>query len=172
MRSAHTHTPAGPPTYFFTVRLHNPRADYLTEHIDVFRHAVRACRQVRPFTIRSSVILPNRVHMIWTLPPADDDYGARWKMIKTTFARHIPQPRRRGRLTGIWQRRYWETLIRGADDFEMYQRLIRDAPVDEGLAKRAEDWPFSSFAAAAPVPVRTTAPVPSAPDQATAGNAM
>jgi putative transposase len=46
---------------------------------------------------------------------------------------------------GIWQRRYWEHVIR--DDLDMQRHLdyIHYNPVKHGYAVRAIDWPFSSF---------------------------
>lgn len=138
-------------TYFITVRLQDPQSDLLVANIDLLRQSIRVCRQQMPFELGSAVILPNRMHMIWTLPPGDGDYGKRLRMIKSTFARHIPSRRYRSRAAieakgkGIWQRRYWEVPINTADDLALYERLIRDAPVDEGLVKRPKDWRYSSY---------------------------
>lgn len=140
-----------PGTYFFTVRLRDPKSDLLVAHIDLLRQSFRSCRQQWPFEMGDSVILPNRMHMIWTLPAQDPDYGKRWKAIKTTFARHIPSPRHRsresieGRKQGIWQRRFWENPIRDVSDLRMYQQAIRNAPVEDGLVKQPEAWPYASY---------------------------
>ena len=151
MTSVQRLTPSGS-TYFFTVRLQDSRSDLLVSHINLLRHAFLVARQKHPFEIGPCVILPNRMHLIWTLPPGDRDYSRRWRLIKSTFARHLPNVRHRSReaiarrKNGVWQRRFWEHAISNSDEYEMYERLIRDAPVDEGLVKRAEDWQHSSFA--------------------------
>ena len=143
-----------PPEYFFTVRLRNARSDALVRHIALFRHAVRLCRQTYPFEIGAAVVLPNRTHMIWTLPLDDPDYARRWLMIKGTFARHLPGDGRRNVSRGpeaVWQQRFWEIPIGTAAERAVYERLIADAPVDEGLVRDARDWPHGSaglFAAA------------------------
>ena len=162
IQSHHQFGPGG--TYFFTVRLQNPRDDLLARHIDLLRLSFRACRQRLPFTFGPSVVLPNRMHMIWTLPPGDEAFGRRWSLIKRTFASHVP-----GRAgDAIWQRRFWEQRIDTPAAFEMYANLIARAPVDEGLVKRPERWPYGSFGQTSQrgvVRFRTTDRVPSAPSR-------
>jgi len=153
-------------TYFFTVRLQDHTSDLLVTHIDVLRQATALCRKRWPFAINAAVVLPNKLHMIWTLPGGDADFSKRWRHIKTGFSRHVPAPEyvppshaRRGE-KGIWQRRFWEHLIRDDADFALHLHLIRSAPIHAGLAKGFADWPYSSFASGRKK-ARTTAQAPS-----------
>ncbi|MBC7757071.1 MAG: transposase, partial [Bdellovibrio sp.] len=45
--------------------------------------------QKHPFYIDATVVLPDHIHAIWTLPENDADYALRWRLIKTHFSRHI-----------------------------------------------------------------------------------
>ena len=165
-------------TYFFTVRLQDPASDLLIREIDLLRHATRLCLKRMPFTIDAAVILPAKLHMIWTLPPDDPAYSPRWRLIKSTFSRHLPVPDtapashlRRGE-KGIWQRRFWEHAIRDNGDFQKHLHLMSAAPVMAALVKRPGDWPYASWSVrrsdtALPW-LRTTDPAPSSPDQAAA----
>ncbi|PJI85088.1 putative transposase [Yoonia maricola] len=157
-------------TYFFTVRLQDQRSDLLVTHIDLLRDATRVCRKRWPFAIDAAVILPNKLHMIWTLPMNDHDFSKRWRMIKSGFSRHAPAPahipkshQKRGE-KGIWQRRFWEHMIRDEDDMALHMHLIRSAPIHAGLVKRPSDWPYSSLNRAREQALRTTAPAPSIPN--------
>lgn len=157
-------------TYFFTVRLQDHRSDLLITHIDLLRDATRVCRKRWPFVIDAAVVLPDKLHMIWTLPDGDDDFSKRWRMIKSGFSRHVPAPahipetcRKRGE-KGIWQRRFWEHLIRDADDLALHMHLIRSAPLHAGLVKRPSDWPYCSLHRQMGQAVKTTVPTPSAPN--------
>src|SRR3546814_14752366 len=75
-------------------------------------------RSTHPFTIDAMVVLPDHLHAVWTLPPGDAGYAMRWRQIKGWFSRHVPagEHRSASRIAkgerGIWQRRYWEHLIR------------------------------------------------------------
>ena len=147
----HPHPPGG--TYFFTLRVQGQHANLLVAQIDVLRQAVRVTRQRNPFEIRAAVILPTQLHMIWTLPSGDANFGIRWRTIKSVFSRHAlvtQQPdltpamiRRREK--GIWQRRFWDHQIRDQADFDLHEHLIIHAPVTAGLVKRPGDWAYSSL---------------------------
>ena len=154
-------------TYFFTVRLRDARADLLVRHIDILRDATRLCRKRWPFAIPAAVILPNQLHMIWGLPAEDADISKRWRLIKSGFSRHVPAPvdippsyARRGD-KGIWQRGFWEHLIRDQEDFDRHAHVIRSAPVQAGLVRRASDWPYSSLHYRLSRGARTIVQVPS-----------
>ena len=67
----------------------------LTARIDLRREAVRRVRRTRPFAIDAWVVLPDHFHAVWTLPPNDDDFSTRWRLIKTFFARGLPKTERR-----------------------------------------------------------------------------
>ncbi len=138
-------------TYFFTARLRDRRSDLLVERIDLLRHCVRLTQARHPFQINSAVILPSKIHMIWTLPPDDLDFSARWRMIKSTFSRHVDRPTlgvtnpmRRRRDKGIWQPRFWEHLIRDQHDYDLHDHLIATAPLREGLIDAGSHWPYCS----------------------------
>ena len=139
-------------TWFFTVNLAERRKNrLLLENIDVLRQVFRQIRTRHPFAIDAIVVLPEHLHCVWTLPDGDSDYKMRWALIKAGFSRQIPRGERRSESRvkrgerGIWQRRYWEHMIRDDRDFERHVDYIHWRPVKHGWVKRAEDWPHSSF---------------------------
>jgi putative transposase len=77
------------------------------------------------------VLLPDHLHAVWTLPPGDADFPIRWRLIKTWFSRKLPygEHRRTSRVSrgerGIWQRRYWEHLIRDLTDYVRHVDYVR-----------------------------------------------
>ena len=139
-------------TYFFTVTLAQRRNnDLLTRNIDILRNSVRNVRKKLPFEIVAWVVLPDHMHCIWTLPPGDADYASRWRLIKAGFSRQIagavpasPSKQARGE-RGIWQRRYWEHLIRDERDLAAHLDYIHYNPVRHGHVERVAEWPFSTF---------------------------
>ncbi len=138
--------------YFFTVNLLERRGNtLLTDRIDLLRDAVRRVRSSRPFTIDAWVVLPDHLHAIWTLPPGDDDFSTRWRLIKTFFARALPKTerlspvRRADGERGIWQRRFWEHALRDDQDYAAHLDYIHFNPVKHGLVASPADWPFSTL---------------------------
>ncbi|SRR6266542_4454253 len=138
-------------SYFFTVNLANRRLSLLTEHIDLLRAAFRNVRARHPFNIEAAVVLPDHLHMIWSLPEGDADFGLRWRLIKSAFAHSIPggEPLSNSRANkgerGIWQRRYWEHTLRDQEDFNRHLDYIHFNPMKHGHVARVSDWPVSSF---------------------------
>jgi putative transposase len=45
----------------------------------------------------------------------------------------------------VWQRRYWEHLIRDQEDFKNHVEYIHFNPVKHGLVTAPIEWPYSSF---------------------------
>jgi putative transposase len=137
--------------WFFTVNLLDRRRRLLVDHIDSLRAAIVATRVKYPFRIDAWVVLPNHVHAVWTLPPDDADFSTRWRLIKAAFAKSLPNDEpaaalRKGRNErAIWQRRFWEHLIRNDVDYARHIEYCYINPVKHGLVARVRDWPHSSF---------------------------
>jgi len=137
--------------YFFTVNLQNRRQRLLVDYIDVLRSVMRKVQQQHPFYIDAMVVLPEHLHCIWTLPVDDADFSLRWRQIKANFSRQLPKhepltaSRAHKQERGIWQRRFWEHVIRDETDFSRHVDYIYFNPVKHGLVARVVDWPFSSF---------------------------
>ncbi|SLN69060.1 REP-associated tyrosine transposase [Roseisalinus antarcticus] len=138
-------------TYFFTVMLADPSADTLVSGIDHLRAAWQITCAERPFRTEAVVVLPDHLHAIWTLPPGDADFSTRWRLIKSRFSRRIGGTGRRGRSMrakgerGIWQRRFWEHLLRDGADRNLHLNYCWFDPVNHGLVRQAGEWPWSSL---------------------------
>ena len=138
-------------SYFFTVNLADRSQALLTQNIALLRSAFEYTRERHPFIVDAIVVLPEHLHAIWTLPEGDRDFSLRWRLIKTVFSRglshgeHRSNSRQSKGERGIWQRRYWEHLIRDEVDFSRHVDYIHINPLKHGLVKRVTDWPHSSF---------------------------
>ncbi|HZX17569.1 MAG TPA: transposase [Pseudomonas sp.] len=134
-------------TYFFTVNLQDRESDLLVREIALLRRVVVTTKARHPFAINAWVVLPEHMHCLWTLPAGDSDFARRWMVIKQLFCRGLPAATganaRRER--GIWQRRYWEHLIRDSQDWRAHFDYIHINPVKHGWVSRIQDWPYSSF---------------------------
>ena len=82
------------------------------------------------------VVLPDHLHCLWTLPPADANYSTRWRLIKTWVTLRYRVGSLRPIERPIWQGRYWEHLIRDEKDYRQHVEYIHYNPVA---------WPHSSF---------------------------
>ncbi len=139
--------------YFFTVVTMDRRnLLLLPEARAALRVAWRKTQAERSFDVFAVVLLPEHLHCIWRLPEGDDDYPTRWRLIKarTTAALALPSPkvctsRARRNEGSLWQRRYWEHVLRDEADLKRHVDYVHYNPVKHGLASRAWDWPYSTF---------------------------
>jgi putative transposase len=101
------------------------------------------------------VLLPEHLHTIWTLPFEDKDYPRRWGWIKKEFTKawlnlgkpeaQVTASKRGDRRHGVWQRRFWEHVLRDDNDYERHCDYIHHNPVKHRLVRCPRDWPYSSF---------------------------
>ena len=138
-------------TLFFTVALADRSSDVLVRHINHLRHIYISVQQRWPFETVAICVLPDHIHAIWRLPPNDCNFSVRWSLIKRGFSRdlHVDPARTPSKIAkrerGLWQRRFWEHVIRDDADLERHIDYVHFNPVKHGLVKRACDWPHSSF---------------------------
>ena len=110
---------------------------------------------IRPeITLDAFVVMPDHLHAVWQLPPNDKDFSLRWSIIKQHVTRDctiwLPQQdistsrEKRGE-GGLWQRRFWEHLIRDEADFSRHLDYIHYNPVKHGYVANTGDWPYSTF---------------------------
>lgn len=143
-------------TYFFT-QVTYQRNPWLCTEISrkTLREAIIYTREIRPFTINAIVLLPDHLHCIWTLPEGDSDFSTRWRSIKQYVTRNIKDQlnietkislsRQKRQESNLWQRRFWEHLIRNEKDYENHCNYIHYNPVKHGLCNAPSKWEYSSF---------------------------
>lgn len=138
--------------YFFTVNLlERKNNDLLVQQNNALKNVINTVKKAHPFIIHAWVILPEHMHCVIELPEGDSDFATRIRLIKANFSKAIPKGehlslvrKSRGE-RGIWQRRYWEHLIRDETDYQAHIDYVHINPVKHGLVKQVKDWPHSTF---------------------------
>ena len=112
---------------------------------------MRSVKRAHPFRSDAQVVLPDCFHWVLALPPEDEDFSTRLRLIETAFAKGWPATERRSAVRlalgerGIRQRRYREHAIRDAADHAVHVDYVHINPVKDGYVRRAADWPCSIF---------------------------
>ncbi len=139
-------------TYFFTINTLQRRGnEILTENIELLRTVVKQVRQKYPFKIHAWVVLPDHLHCIIELPDHDSDFSTRIRLIKFGFSRGLPTKERLSTVRqkrgerGIWQRRFWEHLVKDEHDYSAHMDYVHYNPVKHGYVNQVSDWPYSTF---------------------------
>lgn len=143
-------------TYFFTVVTANRCPLFRDSRArSLLGSITRTQMKTTPFEVVATVLLPDHVHSVWTLPEGDDNYSDRWKAIKAEFTskwlasggheQAIGRGYRRQRRRGIWQPRFMEHTIRNEQDLHNHADYIHYNPVKHGYTSAPRQWPWSSF---------------------------
>lgn len=137
--------------YFLTLTLQDRSSDLLVRYATQLRLCLRAVQTQMPFRLPALVVLPDHLHMLMMLPADDADFSTRVRKLKREFIAALRQEagiRVQTNAKGeanIWQRRFWEHLIRDEQDYHHHVDYIHINPLKHGLVTRVRDWPFSSF---------------------------
>ena len=143
-------------TYFFTVKTFNNQPLFNNSMArQLLRQSIESVRTERPFELLAMVLLPEHLHTIWTMPDDDSDFSSRWGQIKKQFTStwlasggcSLPASTKRAKRNerGVWQRRFWEHLIRDRDDMANHMDYIHYNPIKHNLVECPHQWPYSSF---------------------------
>jgi putative transposase len=141
-------------TYFFTLVTYKRRPILQNQKsIELINAAMLYTANRLPFEVVAGVILPDHMHFIWTMPVDSCDYSTRWRLIKSYFTRSwckngsISESVSRNKKgeQDVWQRRFWEHMIRDETDLTRHIEYIHYNPVKHGLVNSPIDWQYSSF---------------------------
>jgi putative transposase len=153
-RYVRSFSPGG--AFFFTVVTYEHQS-FLTNTIShqLLRNTWLAEMRARPFSLDAICLLPNHLHFIMRFREGDGDYSIRIAAIKARFTKYYLRSghhelgekriRRNKGERAIWQRRFWEHMIRDDDDFRKHMDYIHYNPVKHGLVSQVQDWLWSSF---------------------------
>ena len=137
--------------YFLTLTLQDRSSDWLVRYATQLRQCLRSVQAQMPFRLPALVVLPDHLHILMVLPADDADFSARVRKLKREFIAALRQQagirvqiNAKGE-ANIWQRRFWEHLIRDEQDYRNHVDYIHINPLKHGLVARVQDWPFSSF---------------------------
>jgi putative transposase len=131
-------------TLFLTIACHARQPWLGDEGVrDIVLMALRDVRSRYPFRHLGHVLLDDHLHLM--LSPATGTQVPRLvSCFKLAVQARLPvlvPPRR------LWQRRYYDHVIRDAGDFSRHLDYLHFNPVKHGLVEHAAAWPWSSLRA-------------------------
>jgi putative transposase len=110
---------------------------YCAHHL--FESALEQARLKYGFFVSGYVIMPEHIHLLLS-EPGRGTLATALKAIKQSVARKLA-----ARGEHFWQARYYDFNVRTAQKQIEKLRYIHRNPVKRGLAKKPEDWCWSSF---------------------------
>lgn len=129
------------------------RKEILTDNIDILRNSFKYSKTKFKYEIIASVILKEHCHIILSAEN-QNDIPKIICVIKFNFSKNIPQKyltnielslssTKRGE-KGIWQRRYYDHIIRNEEDLYKHLDYIHYNP-KKHYDINPKDWKYSSF---------------------------
>ena len=119
-------------TYFFTLVTFNRQKILANCYAyDLLMRSIKRTQKSYPFNLMAYCILPDHLHMVWVMPENDADFSTRMRLIKSGFSKYYRSPKSEARTPSrikkneraVWQRRFWEHLIRDEEDLKEAPRL-------------------------------------------------
>jgi len=128
-------------TYFITCITQN-REHVLIKYQSQLKESIRKYKNELKFSIIAWVILPDHFHMI--VNPKDNNLSIILQKIKLSFSNKLRYLSgvRKGQ---IWQRRFWDHIIRNQEDMNNHIDYIHYNPVKHDYVKNPFDWNYSSL---------------------------
>ncbi len=105
-------------------------------------HVLEAPRRRLGFLLCGYVLMPDHWHaLIWPQYPLLIEQVLHDAKKIMTLRLHA----RRGTCGPLWQHQYWDRFVRHEKEFNERLEYLHLNPVKKGLAKRPEDWRWSSY---------------------------
>jgi putative transposase len=129
--------------YFVTTNAYSRKEIFKNQKACEFlRSIISYYRFVCKFKLYSYCIMPEHLHLIIQPLSKQYDISVIMKEIKGTFAREYNILTRKG--GEIWQRRFYDSVIKDENDLMAKINYIFENPVRKGIVKTAIEYEFSS----------------------------
>lgn len=142
-------------SYFITIVTQN-RNPILIDNISLLRDSFKRSKQRYDYHIDAITVLPDHIHMIIT-PQHANDYPKIISHIKRSFVYGLDKNLKEAakekltsssyhrKLSGIWQKRFYEHTIRDEKDWLEKMNYIQHNAVKHEIVDDWNEWEYSSF---------------------------
>jgi REP-associated tyrosine transposase len=135
------------PIYFVTTCTRNRRRVLARD--DFARILIaewHAAHRLHGWAVGRYVIMQDHVHF-FCRPERDakslSDFVGSWKSYASRKINALGRPRSAPAATTLWQREFFDHVLRSNESYSQKWNYIRDNPVRAGLVSSADDWPYA-----------------------------
>jgi putative transposase len=131
--------------YFITCVLAN-RMPILGEerHMTLFRETLREVKKLHPFIMKAYAFLPDHFHLLIFVPESTS-ISTLLKSVKWNFTLNYKKAVGVNGRVKLWQRGFWDHVIRDERDYMNHFDYIHYNPVKHGLVNCPIEYPHTSF---------------------------
>jgi len=138
---------ASNPVFFVTVCTYRRRPLLGTDPLhNAFVQFSHRAYEEHGIAVGRYVIMPNHIHL-FVCGPNHFELGRWMGMLKRCLQRVVALPAspagRRLQKTPIWQRRFFDHVLRNDESYPHKWEYVRDNPLHAGLVANADNWPYA-----------------------------
>lgn len=130
---------------FITCVTHN-RIKILADekYLSIFWSVLKKAQLLHPFHLFAYVIMPDHFHWIMQLPEENPNFSEPMHSIKRNLTWEFKKELGVNQFQ-LWQRGFWDHVIRDDEDLKQHFDYIHWNPVKHGYVNDPIDWGASSF---------------------------
>jgi putative transposase len=135
------------PIYFVTTCVKNRRQLLASDDVTkVLIYEWRAAHERHGWAVGRYVIMPDHVHF-FCRPELDakplSEFVGFWKSYTSRKIQALGQPRSTPAATTLWQREFFDHVLRSAESYGEKWNYVRENPVRAGLVSTADEWKYA-----------------------------
>ena len=136
-----------PNAIVFITEVTHKRTPYLesAEDVELFWNTMRSVQEVHPFHLLAYVILPDHFHWLMQVEDEDGNFSKVLHSIKRNYTLNFKKANNIRTSFSVWQKRFWDHVIRDERDLNNHFDYIHWNPVKHGYLQRPEDWAQSTY---------------------------
>lgn len=133
-------------TIFITSVTRDRRKIFLDpKNIQIFWDVIKATKEENSFEIPAYVLLPDHFHLLLSLGEEGSNFSKILQLIKGRFTNSFKKLNKIESPVSLWQKRFWDHVIRNEEDYKLHIDYIHWNPVKHGLTNDPMTWQYSSF---------------------------
>ena len=113
-------------------------------HLAILRETMREVKKIHPFQMRAYVFIPDHFHLLLRVGN-ETDISRTLQSIQRNFTLNYKAATGIQGRVKVWQRGFWDHVIRDERDYLNHMHYIHFNPVKHGLVTKPADYPHSSF---------------------------
>jgi len=131
--------------YFITTNVQNRKPIFeRDDNVTLLRQTMREVKKYYPFQMRAYAFMPDHLHLLLYIL-AITNISKLIQSIKRNFTRNYKDAKGiNGRLR-LWQRSFYDHVIRDERDYLNHLHYIHYNPVKHGYVSRPEEYPHTSY---------------------------
>jgi len=131
--------------YFVTAVTKNRQPLFKTEqNIQLLRQTLHQVKELYPFDMRGYGFLPDHFHLLFHAT-GETAVTQILHSTKRNFTINYKKVHQISEPISLWQRRFWDHVIRDEQDYLNHLHYIHYNPIKHGLVTKPEDYPHSSY---------------------------